>query len=108
MKTFTDEEIRSLAKDKKISSSDYMKLLLTAKQAVEKAVVPGQAECDILAGIRDVLATIAGKIEPAKDPLPMPAAQVNVSLPARGNWTATVTERDKNGYIKRVSFTEEV
>ena len=107
MKTFTEEEIASLAKSGKISQKDYMKLLLTAKAAVDTvSVSPANAEADALASIRDILATIAGKIEPPSLPLPTPPPQVTVTLPKRGNWTATVTERDKNGFIKRVSFAE--
>ena len=106
MKTFTDEEINALAKSGKISQKDYLKLLLTAKQAVEAA--PSEpARPDALSGIRDVLATIAAKMD-SPPPLPLPSAppQVNVNLPARGNWTATVTKRDTHGFIETVSFRE--
>ena len=107
MKTFTDEEIDALAKSKKISPKDYMTLLFTAKQAIAAVEpTPSSAERDALLGIRDVLVAIAGKIEPPIQPLPLPSPQVNVNLPARGNWTATVTKRDRNGYIETVSFRE--
>ena len=107
MKTFTDEEINALAKSGKISQKDYMKLLLTAKQAVETAVVaPDNAEITALIGIRDTLAALAAKIEPFPLPLPTPPPQVTVTLPKRGNWTATVTKRDAHGFIETVSFKE--
>ena len=105
MKTFTDEEIQALAKDKRISGKDYTAHIFAAKQAVEQAVPKAQKE-NVMAGIREALLAIAAKIEPAKDPLPSPPPQVTVNLPTRGTWTATVTERDKNGFIKRVSFAE--
>ena len=105
MKTFTDSQIQALAKDKRISGKDYTALMLAAQKAVEEAV-PAPQQADILAGIKEALLAIAAKIEPAKDSLPCPAPQVTVNLPTRGTWTATVTERDKNGFIKRVSFAE--
>jgi hypothetical protein len=110
MKTFTEEEISALAKSGKISQKDYLKLLFTAKQAVApeppKEEDGDAKERDILSGIRDNLRLIAGKIEPAKESLPTPPPQVTVNVPKHGTWTATVTKRDRYGYIETVSFKE--
>ena len=103
MKTFTEEEIAALAKSGKISQKDYLKLLLTAKQAV---AAPPPPEPDKLVGIQEALALIASKIEPAKECLPSPPPQVTVNVPKHGTWTATVTKRDRYGYIESVAFKE--
>lgn len=105
MKTFTDAQIAALAKDKRISSKEYMKILMTAKETV--ATMPKEVtDVAVLTEIRNVLALIASKIEPVKEMLPQPAPQVTVTMPKRGGWMATVAERDRDGFISKVTFRE--
>jgi hypothetical protein len=66
--------------------------------------------------VRDGIAAIVAAIGAIKfpDPVAMPAMPkhpapiVNVTIPKRGTWTATVVERDRDGYIRKVTFKEEV
>ena len=59
-------------------------------------------------GIKAIVAAIGSiKLTSAtKEHTPCPAPQVTVNVPKRGSWSATVAERDKDGFIKRVEFRE--
>lgn len=98
MMTLTEEEIGHLIRAGELSPSDLKKSEPDPPDPEDTTIKDGIAE--IVKALKEL------RPKPMKDPLPYPTPQVTVQVPKHGTWSATVTERDKNGYIKRVAFTE--